>query len=268
MIANVSFSLFTRAFADLKAGLDCHELWCLVAWSEVRQRYRRSTLGPFWLTLSMAIMIAGLGIVYARLWHTPVQVYLPYLAVSLVLWSLISGLLLDGCQIFISSAGMIRQLRAPLSLYAFQMLCRNLILFAHHMLILLLALPLCGVTPGWSTLLVVPGLLLLILNALWLSLALGMLCARYRDVPQIMQSLVQILFFLTPVIWTADRLRGFDLVLQLNPFYHLLELMRAPLLGQLPSLSNWLFAGAMALIGGVVTLIAFGRYRGRIAYWI
>lgn len=260
--------LFSLAFTDLKAGLFRYELWCLVAWSEVRQRYRRSTLGPFWLTLSMSIMIAGLGIIYARLWHTSVQSYLPYLAVSLVFWSLISTLLLDSCQIFIASAGMIRQLCVPLSLYAYQMLFRNLIIFAHHLMIVLIVLPFCGILYGWKSLLALPGLLLLILNGLWLSLALGMLCARYRDVPQIMQSLVQILFFLTPIIWNAEQLDGYSFVLQLNPFYHMLELVRAPLLGQAPVLINWMVAGVLLLIGGIGTALIFGRYRSRIVFWI
>lgn len=266
--AESSTSLLSIALDDLGAGLSRHELWSQIAWNEVRQRYRRSIIGPFWLTLSMAIMIGGLGVIYAKLWQTPVQAYLPHLAVGLVLWSLISAILLDGCQIFISMAGLIRQLRAPLSLYAYQMLCRNLIIFAHHLLILAIVLPLCGVAPGWQAMLALPGLLLLVLNGLWASLALGMLCARYRDVPQIMLSLVQILFFVTPVLWTAERLTDYSLVLQLNPLYHLLELVRAPLLGRSPALENWVWGGGMALAGSLLTAITFGRHRGRIAYWV
>jgi hypothetical protein len=174
-----------------------------------------SIIGPFWLTPSMSIMIAGLGVVYAKLWQTPVQAYLPHLAIGLVFWSLISAILLDGCQIFISKAGLIRQLHAPLSLYAYQMLFRNLIIFAHHLLIIVVVLPLCGVSPGWQAMLALPGLLLLAINGLWASLALGMLCARYRDVPQIMLSLADPGSDACHL--TAERLTDYGLVLQPIP---------------------------------------------------
>jgi ABC-2 type transport system permease protein/lipopolysaccharide transport system permease protein len=268
LLTGAATSPLARALHDLSAGFRRHELWRLVAWNEIRQHYHRSIIGPFWLTLSMAIMIAGLGVVYAKLWQTPVQAYLPHLAIGLVFWSLISAILLDGCQIFISKAGLIRQLHAPLSLYAYQMLFRNLIIFAHHLLIIVVVLPLCGVSPGWQAMLALPGLLLLAINGLWASLALGMLCARYRDVPQIMLSLVQILFFLTPVIWTAERLTDYGLVLQLNPLHHLLELVRAPLLGRSPALESWIVASGLALAGSLLTALSFGRHRGRIAYWV
>jgi ABC-type polysaccharide/polyol phosphate export permease len=263
-----SVSIFRHALKDLGAGLCRWELWACVAWNEIRQRYRRSIIGPFWITLSMGIMIAGLGIVYANLWNLPVLQYLPHLAVGLVFWSFISMLLLDGCQIFIGMAGAIRQIQAPMSLYLYQMVWRNLIILAHNLVICLIVLPLCGITPKLSTLLVLPGFILLAFNGIWASLVLGMLCARYRDVPQIMLNLIQILFFLTPVIWTSERLTGYPLVLLFNPLHHLLELVREPLLGQMPALGSWLIGLGLAIAGWLITCLAFGRYRSQIAYWV
>lgn len=261
-------SILQRALQDLVAGLRHWELWGSVGWNEIRQRYRRSTFGPFWITLSMGIMTAGLGIVYANLWHVSVPDYLPYLTTGFIFWSFISVLLLDGCQIFISMAGIIRQIQAPMSLYLFQMVWRNVIILAHNFVICLIVLPLCGVPLTWNALLALPGFLLLLLNGVWASLALGMLCARYRDIPQIMVNLMLILFFLTPVIWTSDRLTGYGLLLQLNPLHHLLELVRAPLLGQAPASSSWLVGLGLALAGWLLTCLAFGRFRSRIAYWV
>jgi ABC-type polysaccharide/polyol phosphate export permease len=261
-------SPFSRALGDLVAGLRRWELWAHVGWNEIRQRYRRSVLGPFWITLSMGIMIGGLGLVYANLWHADVLTYLPYLAVGLVFWGFISTTLLDACQVFISMSGFIRQVQVPLSVYVFQMLWRNLIILAHNLAICVLVLPMCGIPFDLHSLLAVPGLLLIVLNGVWVSLALGMLCARYRDVPQIMLNIVQIMFFLTPVIWTSDRLTRYSLLLEFNPLYHLLELVRAPLLGQMPTASSWLVGIGLLLAGGLVTALVYGRHRSQIAYWV
>jgi lipopolysaccharide transport system permease protein len=266
--SRIQAGVLPLALRDYTEGMRRWELWGGAGWNDIRQRYRRSLIGPFWITLSMGIMIAGLGLVYANLWHLPVIDYLPYLATGLVCWGFITHVLQDGCQIYISMAGFIRQIHVPMSVYLFQMMWRNLVIFAHNFVICLIVLPLCGVGPTWNTWLALPGFALLVINCAWIALALGVLSARYRDVPQIMLNLLYLLFFLTPVIWSSDRLTGYEQLVQLNPLHHLLELVRAPLLGQIPSLWNWLVGAGLALAGGLITSLTFGRYRNQIAYWV
>ncbi|NVZ09318.1 ABC transporter permease [Allochromatium humboldtianum] len=259
---------FERALHDIRTGWKRRELWMTLGLQDVRQRYRRSKLGPFWITLSMAIMVLALGLLYGQIFGQDLHDYLPFLAAGFVIWGLIASLVNDGCQSFILAEGMIRQLNAPLSIYAYRGLWSTLIAFAHNIWVFLGVALWFGVDLNWNLLWVPVALLMLFLNGLWMALFLGLLSARFRDVPLIIGSVVQVLFFITPVIWKPDMLPGRALWLDLNPFYHLVEIMRAPLLGQPPVLGNWLTVIAITIIGWAVALFFYSAYRWRVAYWV
>ncbi|MCK7575752.1 MAG: ABC transporter permease [Chromatiales bacterium] len=259
---------FERALHDIRAGWDRHELWMTLGLQDVRQRYRRSKLGPFWITLSMAIMVLALGLLYGRIFGQDLHDYLPFLAAGFVIWGMVASLVNDGCQSFIQAEGMIRQLNAPLSIYAYRGLWSTLIAFAHNIWVFLGVALWFSVDLNWNLLWVPVALLVLLLNGLWIALFLGILSARFRDVPPIVGSVVQVLFFITPVIWKPEMLPGRTLWLDLNPFYHLVEIMRAPLLGQVPTLGNWLTVIAITVVGWAVALFFYSAYRWRIAYWV
>ena len=104
--------------------------------------------------------------------------------------------------------------------------------------------------------------------ALWVGLLLGLVSARFRDVPQIVASVVQIAFFLTPIIWKPELLPERALLLDLNPFFHFVEVVRAPLLGQMPGLTSWLATLGVTLGGWLVTLAMYRRFHWRIPYWV
>jgi len=117
-------------------------------------------------------------------------------------------------------------------------------------------------------LLVLPALLVLLLNGFWIALMLGLLSARFRDIPLVVASVVQVLFFITPIIWKPDMLPGRAPMLDLNPFHHLIEILRAPLLGQVPTLENWVAVVVITFVGWAVALWFFSAYRWRLAYWV
>jgi ABC-type polysaccharide/polyol phosphate export permease len=256
-----------RARADLVDGLRRWELWGTLGWRDIRQRYRRSTLGPFWLTISMGVMVAALGLVYAELFGHTLADYLPQLALGMIAWSFISTPIIDGCNIFIGSEGVIRQLRAPLSIHVLRMMWRNLIILAHNMVIYLVLVAVFRIWPGPAALLALPGLLILCLNGMWSGLLLGLLSARFRDIPYMIASVIQLLFLVTPIMWSADQISN-KLIVELNPFYHLIQVIRAPLLGEVPPLETWAAVIGVTAVGWLVTLTFFIRFRERIAYWI
>jgi ABC-2 type transport system permease protein/lipopolysaccharide transport system permease protein len=176
-------------------------------------------------------------------------------------------LILDGTRTFIDAEPMIRQITAPVSVYAFRTVWSNLIIFAHNIWIFLVIAIWFGIYPGASVLLVIPALGLLLLNGMWVGLLLGLFGVRFRDVPLIVGSIVQVMFFITPIIWKPEMLPGRALILDLNPFYHFVEIVRGPLLGQPPSLENWVFALVITLFGWLVALFFYAAYRWRIPYW-
>lgn len=260
---------FGKALGDIAEGWRRRELWTTLGLHDVRQRYRRSTLGPFWITISMGVMVAALGLLYGQIFGQDLTDYLPFLAAGFVIWGLISTMILGGCNAFIAAEGMIRQLNAPVSIYAYREVWSSLIAFAHNIWIFVAVAWWFDTTPSWASVVWgLPALFILVLNGFWIALFFGLLSARFRDVPLIVASLVQVLFFMTPVIWRPEMLPDRALFLELNPFYHMVEILRAPMLGDVPAWGNWFAVLLMTVCGWAITLFFYSAYRWRIAYWV
>ncbi|WP_353861967.1 ABC transporter permease [Azospirillum formosense] len=257
-----------RARQDLSEGLRRWSLWSKLGWQDIRKRYRRSVLGPFWLTLSMAIQVACLGLIYGTLFKIDLDGYLPFLAIGLASWTFIASILNEGCASFIELEALIKNVRIPMSVHILRILWRNLIIYAHNAVIFIAVAAVFGIWPGATGLLAIGGLVLLLLNASWIMLLLSLICTRFRDVPPIIASLTQLLFFVTPVMWKPELLGQRQFLMTLNPFHHLLEIIRAPLLGIAPGWENWAAAVLFALAGWAITFTCFARFRKRIAYWL
>jgi len=256
------------ALEDFDAGLKQWQLWSTLGWHDVHQRYRRSVIGPFWLTISMGLMIGGLAYLYSGLFGQSLERYLPHVAVGIIVFSMITTIVTESSTVFISSSRTILQTRAPLSIYIYQMLWRSVLIFAHNMCIYLILLPFFDFRLGLVTLLALPGLFLNVVIGFFVSVTIGGLSARFRDVPPIVSSVMQVAFFLTPVFWTPESLKGREIFVNLNPFYYLLDIVRLPLLGEAPPASMWLVVVAIACLTGIVAVIFFARYRARIPYWV
>jgi len=241
----------------------------MLGWQDIKQRYRRSMLGPFWLTISTAVMVFALGFVYAAIFRQELAEYFPYLATGLVVWMFISGLVADGCNAFIASDGIIKQIRLPLATHAMRTVWRNLIIFAHNAVIILLMLLFLRPSYDVATfVLMFCGLCLLLINGTWVALVLATICARFRDVPLIVASFMQLLFFVTPIIWQPSLLPGRQELVLWNPLHHFIDIIRAPILGTRPGLTSWLVVCAITVIGWGACFLLFRRYRRRVAYWL
>lgn len=246
-------------------------LSAILAWAEVKHSYRRSTIGPFWITIGMAVQVSTIGLVFGLIFKSEMAVYLPYLATSIIVWGLITASLNEGALTFTSSEAMIRQLNLPHFVYVLKTVIKILLVAGHNIILLPLIFLIFSVGLSWNTLAVFPGLLILVLNLGWLAWLTGMASARFRDLPPVVSSLTTVAFYITPVIWYPELLGDetlAHLVLGLNPFYHLLQIVRLPLLGQTPTLENWLLASATAAIGWALTLILYKRHKSALSYWV
>jgi ABC-type polysaccharide/polyol phosphate export permease len=256
------------ALKDLKEGLGAVYIWSRLGWLDIKQRYRRSVLGPFWLTISAGILILAMGPLYGRLFNLKLSEYVPYLAVSYVLWVFIAGLTNDACTTFISAENYIKQVRLPFTVYVMRVVWKNFLMFLHNLVIVLAVLLFLLSRIDWSALLAPFGLLLILVNGVWFGLLLGLLCARYRDIQPIVASLIQIAFFLTPILWKPGMLGRHRWAADWNPLFHFLEIVRGPLLGESFAASSWVIVLLVTAGGSLVTLALFARYRNRIAYWV
>jgi lipopolysaccharide transport system permease protein len=262
---------FQLAGEDLREGFVLWRLSWALAIADIRLRYRGSMLGPFWLTLSTAVMIGAMGFLYADLFHTDIHKYLPYLAVSLILWGFMSTLITEGCVCFTASEGLIKGTRMPFSVHAMRCVLRNIIVLAHNVIVIAAVFLLLGVHVSAYALLAIPGLALWVVNGFAIAFLVGTFCARFRDVPQIIASVIQIAFFVTPVIWNANILSTHPralMLIRLNPFYYMLEIVRAPLLGTPMGIDLVLKALIVTVVLIILSLLIFARTRGRLAYWM
>ena len=242
----------------------------ILGWQDIRQRYRRSSLGPFWITISMLVMIASIGIVFGQIFNSPMKEYLPFLAVGTIIWTYMSTVISEGCTSFVGAESIIKQLNLPFFVHIARMVWRNFIILGHNIVIVPLVFIVIGKPLSFVFLLSIPGLFLVSLNLAWIALILAVGCARYRDFPQIIASILQVMFYLTPIIWMPKSVpKRADLyLLDSNPFYHLLEIVRAPMLGDFPSMLNWNVSITLACVGWLLALVVLGNYQKRIAYWL
>jgi lipopolysaccharide transport system permease protein len=255
------------AVRDLLDGIRLWPLAWTLAWLDIRLRYRGSVLGPFWLTLSTAVMVGTLGVLYSTLFHVDVQDYLPYLALSQVLWFFLSTVVNESCTAFTQAENIIRAVRMPYFTYALQTLVRNVLVLAHNVAVIIVVDLIFEVWPGWHALLALPAFAVWIIDSLAICLLLGAFCARFRDVGPIVGSIMQIAFFVTPVLWQPEQLGRHAVLLPLNPFFVLIEILRAPLLGHVPSSATWIAAVLYSLILCAGSWVLFVRARGRVAFW-
>lgn len=247
------------------------QLGSMLGWQDVRQAYRRSSMGPFWITAGMAVQIATMGLVFALIFKTNIQEYLPFLATSIIIWGFISTTINEGCQSFIMGEAIIKQLNLPLILHTFRTIWKNLINLAHNIVILPIVFLAVWYSSSWTVISVVFGLAILILNLTWMALLLGILSVRYRDMPPIVNSLLTITFYLTPVMWYPSLIgnnQTAHFLLGLNPFYHLIQIVRLPILGQWPTLENWGLSILFAIVGLAFSAVIFKKFRTKIAYWV
>jgi lipopolysaccharide transport system permease protein len=256
---------------DIKEGFGLWRLCWALGVADIRLRYRGSVLGPFWLTLSTAVMIGSMGFLYADLFHTDIHTYLPYLGVSLILWNFLGSMVADAGTCFTSAEALIKGTRMPFTVHALRSVVRDTIVFGHNIIVIFLLFIFLGFHVSLYCLLAIPGLLLWLIDGFALAFLFGAFCARYRDVPQIIGSVMQIAFFITPVMWNASVLAGHpraDLIIRLNPFYYLLEVVRGPLLGDQLTFNMIAKALIISAVLVIVSALAFARTRGRLAYWM
>jgi ABC-2 type transport system permease protein len=268
---------FRRAFKDLRDGFAQRELWLSLGWQDIKQRYRRSVIGPFWITIATGVQAAAIGILYAALLDIPLPEFLPYVTVGLIVWNLISASILEGSEVFIANEGLIKQLPSALSVHVYRLVWRQLLLFAHNLLIYVIMLVAFGVWRDltWTSLAAIPALGLIVLNAAWVSIMFGIFSTRYRDIAPILSSLTLLLFVLTPIMWTTQSLEAQGgqaaervKLAELNPLFHYLDIVRAPMIGQDQQAYHWYIVLAITVVGWAAAILALRKYRARVPYWV
>lgn len=260
-------SNFWRSMRDLRNGLRRHRLFFSMARRGFRNQFRGAVIGPFWISMTTAMTAAGLGILYGQLFDQPLSSHLPYVTIALVVWSMISAFITGGCNVFVSNGYIFKEFPLPLSLFAYRLVVTQLLTTFFRILVLVGILTLFPRPFQIEMLLSLVGFVLLLWIGFWSSLILGVLNARYRDFGQLAAASLTFIFFITPIFWVPGRLGPYSVFVDLNPFYHFIEVVRGPLLHPESIGLNFLVTIAFALITPILGTYLFGRWSHRLPYW-
>lgn len=255
--------------SDFKEAITQNYLWRELSWNDVRARYRRSTLGPFWITLSMAVTISAMGPLYGALFNFDPSNFVPHLGLGLIFWAYMSSTITESCNTFIDAQHYLKQTKISFIVFVFRVIYRQLIVLMHNILLYPIIMLILGLGINWNILYVFPGLALVSLNLIWISILFSLFCTRYRDMLQVVNSIISLLFFVTPIIWKLEQLpEDRKYLAGWNLFSYFLDLLRSPLLGVEPRIDSWVVALYSAIIGFIFSFICFAKVKNRITYWL
>ncbi len=253
---------------ELKAGFTSHEKWLYMAVQDIKLRYRRSMIGPWWVTISTGIMVMMLGFLWSHIFGSDLQNYLPFFAVGFVVWGWMSSQISDAASGFFQFQGVIKQIRLPFPIFILRLNVRQFIVLMHNSIIIALVLIFMGKGLTWPSLVTIPNIILIQINITLLATVITIFCTRFQDMAQVVSVSTQIIFFFTPILWQVETLKNRFYLADMNPVYHWIEMIRAPLLGSFPSLSDYIWSLSSILILFLLATYYLGRYRSRIALWL
>ncbi|MDP2287934.1 MAG: ABC transporter permease [Actinomycetota bacterium] len=269
-VGEVPAGSLTAGIADIKAGVSRYQVWGTLTWHSIRSSYRRTYLGPWWITLQTVVFVAGLSMLFGILLDQDIHTFVPYVAIGFIVFTWMTGMIQGGANAIVKNASGITSTPGPMSTYVLEGFASTTIQFGHDAIVIVAVLVLFQVPVGWSIVLVPVALALICINGIAVGLWLGPVVARYRDVGQIVTSIVRVMFFFTPIFWVADDLTSKQqaAIAGWNPLAYLLEFMRAPLLGEWPGQIAVIGTFVITFVNVIVGVWHFSRVHNRIAYWV
>lgn len=267
VVANQRRMSWAQCREDIAPFFTRHVTWRALAAGDIRSKYRRTMLGPWWITATNAFTALIMGLVAGRFLGADMKSYLPHFMVSMTIWNFIASALGESTYTMINAGGMIKAVDMPLLIHIMRMAQRNLIIFLHNIAVI----PFIWLIYPWHigivSLLSIVGLMIVYVFIVSASLIISMICVRYRDVPPIVQAMLQLLFFVSPIIWSPSQTKGGEILVAINPVAHLLAVTRDPIMGNIPSLMNWACSlGSVAVLTAAMIYI-YTRYRTRVVFW-
>lgn len=265
LTGQLTMAEFTSAMIE---SIKAHELWAYWAWRHIRRQYERSVLGPLWITMAMAIYALGLNMVFGRLFGVNADRFVPWVTCGAVAWYFICGLLNEASDLFLSNRGYILQSDRPLLVYFCYLLTKNLLVYCHHLIAAVGVLLYFNLFHPFNIVLLMLFLPLFLFSVGWVAVVISIVSTRYRDIPPIIGNLLQVAFFITPVMFMPDMLRDLELLLDLNPLAQWINLLREPLMGRLPGSYSVAYCVGSGCVGWTAAILLYGRAARRVAYWL
>ena len=244
--------------------------WCLLGYYEIKLAYRRTMLGPFWTTLSLAITIGMLSLFWAYIFNRDIATFTPYVLAGFISWGWISRTLTSSGDVFLSAR--MREISKDNKIPLFFIFCHSIvsfITFLHQLIIVFFLYLITPVKPSFDAIYLFPlALLLYFINSIFISAVIAITVVRYRDIKQLIASILPPLMLLTPVIWLPSMLGAHEWLATLNPFTHFIAIMRDPLIGNPIDWRNWIVVSGMTVVNFLLFTVIYNHYRKRFVFWL
>lgn len=261
-------SSLMAALKDVGDGIRLAPLWWRLGLDQTASRFQRSILGPFWMACNLLVVAFALAVVVSALMHVNIMGTYPQVVAGLLAWSLVGTTMAEAQAIFLYNAGLMQSQRLPLTFYVFlhaQKSATNFLFQAIAFWAVMLVIGRFAV-PHWT---LIPAVALMLLIVCLQGFVIAIPSTRFRDVAYMMSYVVQLLFYVTPVFWmTANLSAKSRHLVELNPFTHQVELLRAPLTGHAPALNDWWWTLGTTGVLALVAFVLLAMFRKRVVFWL
>lgn len=259
-----------KAWRDFTSSFAYWRIFCLFGIHDIRKRYIRSNLGQLWITLSIAVQILCIGVIWGYMFKIPMESYLPYLATGMVFWNFVVITLTEGASVFINFSPYMKELSIPKLSYVNSLIVKNIIILLHNAVILVPIYFYYSVNISLDRiLLAVFGIILMTIFSYLVIIPMALLCLRFRDIPNIIISTVPMLLYITPIMWKIDLIPvKYHHYMIFNPITVFVSLCRDPLLGTAINSNNYIVAILYITIFFIIAAFLFSKFRSRIVYWL
>lgn len=261
-------SAIQSALSDIAQGWKYRSFWQLLAWNDLKQRFRRSWIGVGWIMLAFVLFLGSKLVIFSFMASSTFTVFAVYLTIGFAAWRFIMGAVIEGTNTFVSSENWIKGEPLPMSVHVYRSVYRNLLLALGTVPPVMIACWYFGTSNIYIWASIPFVLIAYLLSAFWVSIVLGSLCARYRDFSHLILTTMQIMFFLTPIIWEVGMLGAKAKYVQYNPFVYYLDIVRIPMLEGYIPWNSWIIVGIFTVIGMTAAITVFSFSRRRIVFWL
>lgn len=258
----------SRAVQDWAAALRMWRLWTVLGMEDLSDRYRRTAFGVSWVVTSFALFVYVKVMIFGQIANVPFREFALFVTLGFGLWTYINSVVLDCCIAYSASTHWMLGTNIPYPVFFLQVIFRNWLVFMMIMLVVAAVLAWQGIEFTSSVYTVVAALVIYAVTPAWLAAILAPLCARYRDVMHAMQTIMRLMFFVTPIIWMPVPGTGLAVIAKYNVFTHFIEIIRQPLIHGVVPLDSWL---VVLIVNAAGLLLGFGSYavtRNRVAFWL
>lgn len=243
--------------------------WLYPGWIALKTRYVRTTLGPLWETLATSIFITFAGFLWSKIFKMQLVDFLPHLFSGMVIWKFYASIIVGSSINYMENAALIKSIKHEYIIHNLKSLTRDFLVFLHNVPIcLIIVFYFNGVTLNIFFLFL--SLPIVLLSGFFISYLMSLVCLRFRDLNYLTQSLIQLVFFFTPILWKPDQLgpKAEMFIVMPNIIYHYVEIIRAPIMGYTPSLLNYLMTIIFLFCLLLLANFCYKKYNRRIPYWI